>query len=177
MRRGTRHRASTTMRPMTRDTYLPERVADGFVWRRGDYCISTNPARLDLDFVAAQLATAYWAIGRSRVNIERSIHGSIAFGVYDGADQIGFARVVSDRATFAYVCDVIIAPTMRGLGLGTWLMACVGAHPELLAVGRWLLATHDAHGLYRKLGYSALPEPARWMQRIVEPPLPLEDPT
>jgi GNAT superfamily N-acetyltransferase len=176
MRRGTDRCASTTMRPMAPDTSVPERLAGGFVWRRGDSWVSTDPARLDLDFVAAQLATAYWAKGRSRETIERSIHGSIAFGLYRGADQIGFARVVSDRATFAYVCDVIVAPTMRGRGLGSWLMACTAAHPELQDLRRWLLATHDAHGLYRKLGYAALPEPARWMERLVEAPLPREEP-
>lgn len=160
---------------MATDTDAPERTAAGFAWRRGDDEVSTDAARLDLEFVVAQLATAYWAQGRSRDAIERSILGSIPFGVYTAGGQVGFARVVSDRATFAYVCDVLIAPAARGHGLGTWLMACVGAHPELQGLRRWLLATRDAHGLYRKAGYTPLTDPARWMERLIAATGPMED--
>ena len=168
--------ASSAATPGPADDLVPERLGDGWTWRWEGYVISTDPARLDLEFVVAQLSGAYWAHGRSRTTIERSIRHSIPFGVFAGDGQVGFARVVSDRATFAWVCDVIIAPAARGRGLGTWLLRCIDAHPELQDLRRWLLATRDAHGLYRKVGYAPLPEPDRWMQRLVEAPLPPEDP-
>ncbi|MFI5262673.1 MAG: GNAT family N-acetyltransferase [Candidatus Limnocylindrales bacterium] len=84
--------------------------------------------------------------------------------------------MVSDRATLAYVCDVIVAPAARGQGLGSWLMTCIDTHPDLQGLRRWLLATRDAHQLYRKVGYAPLAEPARWLERLVEPSIAMEDP-
>ena len=126
------------------------------LWRRDDdYEISTDPARLDLELTHANLTESYWATGIPRDVVERSITGSIAFGVYDGEGrQVGFARVISDRATFAWIGDVFIVPGARGSGLGKWLMGCIRAHPELQGLRRWMLATRDAHGLYAQYGFT-----------------------
>ncbi|MBI4675716.1 MAG: GNAT family N-acetyltransferase [Chloroflexi bacterium] len=127
-------------------------------------CSSTDKTRLDLEAIVAFLARAYWAQGRTREVIARSIQNSICFGLYDGDKQIGFARVISDRATFAYLCDVYIADECRGRGLGKWLMEVVMAHPELQGLRRWTLATRAAHGLYRQFGWTELKSPERWME-------------
>jgi GNAT superfamily N-acetyltransferase len=139
-------------------------VPGGFEWRRGRYLVSTDLARLDVAGTAAFLDTTYWAHGRPQSIVRRSIEGSIAFGVYDGEQQVGFARVVTDRATFAWVCDVFIRDSHQGRGLGIWLMRCVLAHPELQELRRWLLASTDARGLYQRLGFTPLPAPERFMQ-------------
>jgi GNAT superfamily N-acetyltransferase len=136
----------------------------GFTWRRGRYHVSTDPGRLDIEGTAAFLGTTDWAQGRPESAIRRSVDGSIAFGVYDGDKQVGFARVVTDRATFGWVCDVFIRDSHQGRGLGMWLMRCVLAHPELQGLPRWLLASTSARGLYQRLGFTALPEPERFMQ-------------
>ena len=133
-------------------------------YERGPYQISTDPARLDLDAVVDMLSRSYWAQGRSRALIARSIQHALCFGVYQGARQVGFARVISDRATFAYLADVVIHEQARGQGLGSWLVEVVRAHPELQGLRRWLLATRDAHGLYRKFGFSELARPEIWME-------------
>jgi GNAT superfamily N-acetyltransferase len=135
-------------------------------WRHRDgFVVSTDPERLDLDLVHRELAASYWAAGVARETVERSIAGSLVFGVYDDLRQVGFARVVTDRATFAWLCDVFVIEPFRGRGLGLWLMACVVGHPELQGLRRWLLATRDAHELYRKVGFEPLPEPGRFMIR------------
>jgi len=140
-------------------------------WRRDRWTISTDPARIDLEVVFDFLSEeAYWAQGRERDVVERSVAGSLVFGVYDGERQIGFARAVTDRATFAWICDVFVLPEARGSGLGVWLMECVVAHPHLKGLRRMLLATRDAHDLYRKVGFSELPEPSRFMVRQQPPP-------
>jgi GNAT superfamily N-acetyltransferase len=141
----------------------------GFEWRRGRYHVSTDPARLDVEGTAAFLGTTYWAQGRTESVIRRSIEGSIAFGVYDGDQQVGFARAVTDRATFAWVCDVFIRDSHQGRGLGIWLMRCVLAHPELRDLRRWLLASTSARGLYARLGFTPLPAPERFMQIDTRP--------
>lgn len=123
--------------------------------------MSTDPARLDVEGTAAYLAPAH---ARSEAMVRRSIEGSIVFGVYDGADHVGFARLVTDRATFGWVCDVFIRDSRQGRGLGMWLMRCVLAHPELHGMRRWLLASTSARGLYRRLGFTPLPAPERFMQ-------------
>ena len=125
-------------------------------WRNGEYMISDERARLDLDVVHGFLSReSYWARGRSRERVERSIEHSLPFGVYraDGR-QVGFARVVTDRATFAWLADVFVVPEERGRGLSKWLVECVLAHPELQGLRRWILATRDAHGLYRRYGFA-----------------------
>jgi GNAT superfamily N-acetyltransferase len=135
-------------------------------WHRDGYTVSTDPRRIDLDTVARFLSEeSYWATGRSRDVVERSIADSIAFGLYDGGRQAGFARAVTDSATFAWICDVFVMPDWRGRGLGVWLMECVVAHPSLQGLRRMLLGTRDAHELYRRFGFTALPEPERFMIR------------
>jgi GNAT superfamily N-acetyltransferase len=132
--------------------------------KRGTFVITTDPARLDLDAIYAYLSRVYWAKNRSRDAVERSLKNSLCFGLYEGASQIGLARVISDYATFAYVCDVYVLEAYQGNGLGTWLMKMVMAHPDLQGLRRWLLATRDAHGLYRKSGFKKLESPERWME-------------
>jgi GNAT superfamily N-acetyltransferase len=135
-------------------------------WRYGDFEISTDPKRVDLPVVHQFLsAEAYWSPAVPMEIVRRAIEGSIVFGVYKGTEQVGLARVVSDRATFAWVCDVFILDAYRGLGLGKWLMECIAAHPELQGLRRWMLATRDAHGLYRQTGFTELADPARFMER------------
>lgn len=135
-------------------------------WQRGEYSISTDRARLDLEVVHDYLSQeSYWAKGRSMETIRRSIENSVAFGLYKGARQVGFARVITDYATFAWLADVFILDGARGQGLGKWLMEVVLAHPELQGFRRWVLATKDAHELYRRYGFVELKRPERWMER------------
>ena len=132
------------------------------------YEISTDPRRLDVDAIHAFLGASYWATGIPRAVVERAIAGSLCFGVYDGTAQVGFARVVTDRATFAYLADVYILDAHRGFGLAKRLIAAIRAHPELQGLRRWMLATRDAHGLYRQFGFTAAAHPDRLME-IVDP--------
>jgi GNAT superfamily N-acetyltransferase len=144
-------------------------------WTRGDYTISTDPARLDVDVIHGFLRAAYWAGEHlPRDIVERSIENSLAFGVYHDeggrapspAPQIGGARVITDYATFAYVADVFVLEEHRGKGLGVWLMECVAAHPRLQNLRRWMLGTRDAHTLYEKTGWTRIrPDDVRWMER------------
>jgi GNAT superfamily N-acetyltransferase len=133
-------------------------------WRRGAYVISTDPARVDLAVVHGFLSRSYWAEGRTLDVVRRSLAGSLVFGLYEGQEQVGLARVVTDRATFAYLADVFVLPRRRGQGLGEWLVATVLAHPQLQGL-RWLLATRDAHALYARHGFVPLDLPQRWMER------------
>jgi GNAT superfamily N-acetyltransferase len=120
-------------------------------WQRGEYEISTDPARLDLAVTHRFLSEeAYWSPGVPLDVVKRAIEASINFGLYKDGAQVGFTRVVSDRATFAWICDVFVLPEHRGYGLGKWLMECVTSHPELQGLRRWMLATRDAHGLYEQ---------------------------
>lgn len=130
------------------------------------YEISTDPARLDLDVIHGFLRETYWAKDTTRATVERSIANSIPFGLYapDGA-QAGFARVVTDRAVFAYLGDVFVLPEHRGRGLGVWLVETVLAHPDLQGLRRFHLATADAHGLYARFGFRPS-DPARMMDRV-----------
>lgn len=130
----------------------------------GDYLVSTDPARLDLDVIHSYLAGSYWAEGIPRELVARSIENSLCFGVFRGEDQVGFARVVSDYATFAYIGDVFILAQHRGRGLGKFLMKCVMKHPELQGLRRWSLVTRDAHGLYKQFGFTALAHPESYME-------------
>jgi len=134
-------------------------------WQRGPHTVSDDPARLDLAAIHAYLVRSYWAPDIPRAVVERSIRHSLPFGAYraDGA-QVGFARVISDRATFAYLSDVYVLEEERGRGLGKFLMECVHAHPELQGLRRWLLVTRDAHGLYERFGWRVVPEPERHME-------------
>lgn len=129
--------------------------------------ISTDRDRLDIAYIHRYLSEeSYWAIGRSRAVVEKSIANSLCFGVYDGDRQIGFARVVTDYATFAWLCDVFVDAAYRGHGLGKQLVETVVAHPELQGMRNFILATRDAHELYRQHGgFEALAAPERWMAR------------
>ena len=131
---------------------------------RDNFTISTDPARLDKDSIVDFLTRAYWAKGRPRERTERALANSLVFGVYDREKQVGLARVVSDYAVFAYLCDVFIHEDYRAHGLGKWLMETVMSHPDLQGLRRWTLATRDAHGLYRQFGWEDLNNPDSWME-------------
>jgi N-acetylglutamate synthase-like GNAT family acetyltransferase len=137
-------------------------------WERDGFLISTDPRRLDLDAIERLLRGSYWAAGRSRESIEHSVQHSRCFGLYDtrANRQIGLARVVTDFATFAWLCDVIVEEQYRGKGLGTWMLESVLSDPRLRDVTRWILATLDAHALYERLGFTPMARPDRWMERI-----------
>lgn len=140
-------------------------------WRRNGYLISTDLARLDIETIYSFLTErSYWAQARSREIVEKSIANSLNFGVYQGEyeRQVGFARVVTDYATFGWVADVFVLEECRGEGLGKWLMETIVACPDLSNIRRLLLATRDAHGLYRQYGFKALPNPDRFMIRVPE---------
>jgi len=135
-------------------------------WHRGNYVISTDNTRLDVAVIYDFLSNdSYWAQARSLELIKRSLENSLNFGLFFGDSQIGFARVVTDYATFAWLCDVFVVDDHRGEGLGIWLMEVVTGHPRLQGLRRWILATRDAHELYRKFGFNELSLPARWMER------------
>jgi GNAT superfamily N-acetyltransferase len=134
-------------------------------WRRGEYIISTDKTRLDLAAVHGFLKDSYWAAGVPERVVRRSVEGSLIFGVYRSEEQAGFARVVTDHATFAYLADVYILEEHRGRGLGKWLMEVILSHPELQGIRRWMLATRDAHDLYREYGFTELGDPAIFMER------------
>ncbi len=136
--------------------------------KRENFTISTDPARLDIDVICDFLSRSYWANDRPRERIERSLANSLVFGMYDEdlVKQIGLARVVTDYATFAWLCDVFIEDAYRGKGLGKWLMETILSHPDLQGLRRWLLATHDAHELYAQFGWKPLEKPERWMGRF-----------
>ena len=134
-------------------------------WERGEYVISTERDRLDLDVIYDFLSNSYWAAGIPRTIVERSIEHSLPFGVHHGTRQVGFARVISDYATFAYIGDVFVLEEYRGQGLSKWLMEMIVGHPELQGLRRWLLLTRDAHGLYKKVGFMPARTPERLMER------------
>jgi len=133
--------------------------------RQGEFLISTDRERLDLDAIHGFLTNCYWAKGIPRKVVERSIEHSLCFGAYDaGGAQVGFARVVSDFATVAYLGDVFVLETHRRRGLSKWLMECIVQHPALQNLRRWILLTRDAHGLYSQFGFTPLKTPERYME-------------
>ena len=129
-----------------------------------NFTISTDPARLDSDAIAEILTRAYWAQGRPRERTDRALANSLVFGLYDGKKQIGLARVISDYAIFAYLCDVFIHEDYRAHGLGKWLMQTIHSHPDLQGLRRWTLVTRDAHSLYSQFGWTSLSDPNSWME-------------
>ncbi len=136
-------------------------------WHRDEYVISTDRARLDLDLIHDYLSNqSYWATGRPKDVVERSIQNSLSFGIYQGEEQAGFARIVTDYATYAWVADVFVLPAHRGRGLSKWLMEVILAHPQLQGFRRWVLSTKDAQGLYKRFGFMPLKRPERWMERF-----------
>ena len=132
--------------------------------RQGGYLISADPAQLDLGVIHSFLTESYWAKGVTEDVVARSIEHSICFGVYKDGKQVGFARAVTDRATFAFLADVFVIESERGNGLGKMLVEAALSHPELRSLRRWLLATDDAHGLYERFGFAPLSKPERWME-------------
>ena len=135
-------------------------------WRQGEYLISTDRNRLDIAVIHGFLSRqTYWAKGRTLDVVKRSIENSLPFGLFKDNQQIGFARVVTDYATFAWLADVFVLDEFRERGLGKWLIEVILAHPELQGFRRWVLATKDAHGLYRNFGFNELKKPERWMER------------
>jgi GNAT superfamily N-acetyltransferase len=146
-------------------------VTTAYEVRRGEHAVSDDPARLDLGVVHGFLAAAYWSPGIPEEVVRRSIAGSLCFGLYLGAGgagerQVGFARAITDRATYAYLADVFVLAAERGRGLGTFLVDAVMAHPDLQGLRRWSLVTRDAHGLYRRHGFVPLAAPERHMERL-----------
>ena len=122
-------------------------------YTRDEYTISTDRARLDVDALHGFLVKSYWATGMQREALERAILNSLCFGVYHGTQQIGFARAITDLATYAYLADVFIVEAYRGRGLSKWLMECILAHPDLQGLRRFALFTRDAAGLYTQYGF------------------------
>ena len=135
-------------------------------WTRDRFTISDEPERLQLEVIVDYLARAYWSNQRPRAVVERSLKHSLCFGVYEDQTQIGFARVLSDHATFAYLADVFILESHQGHGLGKWLVQTILEHPDLQGLRRWILATRDAHELYAKFGFAALENPDRYMTKF-----------
>jgi GNAT superfamily N-acetyltransferase len=135
-------------------------------WTRNGLSISTDPSRLDRSLIHEFLGRSYWAAGIPREVVDRSIEGAMCFGVFDGGSQVGFARVITDRATFAYLADVFVLESHRGRGLATWLMEVIKGHPDLQGLRRWILMTRDAHGLYRKFGFREIADPSRCMEIV-----------
>lgn len=152
-------------------------MQDRFLIRRENYSIDTDPGRLQVDVIQDFLANhSYWAQGRSKEMVEKSIANSLCFGVYDGSAQVGFARVVTDQATFGWLCDVFILESHRGRGLAKWLVDAICQHPTIRSLRRLLLATRDAHEFYNAYaGFRRLEHPEKLMERpnptMAVPPL------
>ncbi len=132
-----------------------------------DYDISTDPARFDLDAIHAYLTESYWSPGIPRETVARAIANSLCFGVFHHGRQVGFARMITDRATFAYLADVYLLEAHRGKGLAKRLMAAIMAHPDLQGLRRMMLATRDAHALYARFGFTPVKLPDRLMEKHV----------
>jgi len=139
-------------------------TAAPFAAARGEFEISDDPARIDLDVVHGFLDTSYWAAGIPRATVERALANSLNFGLYENGAQIGLARFITDRATFAWLADVFVLPPHRGQGLATWLVGTALTHPAFTGMRRMLLATRDQHKLYARLGFVPLARPERLME-------------
>jgi GNAT superfamily N-acetyltransferase len=137
--------------------------------QRDDYEISTDPARLDFEVIHTFIAQSYWGKGISRETMQRQIeHTTLNFGLYHGERQIGFAQVLTNFTTLAYLGNVFVLEAHRGRGLSKWLMETIHAHPDLQGIRRWVLATRDAHGLYAQFGWTPLHQPETFMERYDE---------
>ena len=133
-------------------------------WSKAEFSVSDRIESMDVTMVHGFLTTSYWARGIDKSTVERALANSLCLGVFHNGKQIGFGRAVTDRSTFAYLADVFILEEYRGRGLGKWLVDCFLEHEELQGLRRWLLATLDAHGLYRQKGFVPLQEPQRFME-------------
>ena len=131
---------------------------------RGEYVVSTDKRRIDMKSVHAFLASTYWSPEIPESVLQRAIAGSLCFGIYRGAEQVGFARVITDAATYAYLSDVFVLEAHRGRGLATWMMEVIMAHPSLQGLRRFLLSTRDAHALYRRFGFETVANPDRQLE-------------
>ena len=133
-------------------------------WRKNDFTITTDKSKIEVTYVHEFLRQSYWAQNIPLEVVQTSIDGSLCFAIFYQQQQIGFARVITDSATFAYLADVFIDPIYRGKGLSKWLMQVVIKHPSLQGLRRFMLATRDAHGLYKQFGFQPLTHSERWMQ-------------
>lgn len=133
--------------------------------RQDDYQMSTDPAKLDVEAIHAFLTIAHWSPGIPLSMVKTALANSLCFGVYHRGKQVGLSRVVTDYATYAYLCDVYVLEGHRGKGLGHWMVECVMTHPELQNLRRFTLATRDAHGIYAAFGFTGLQTPERMMER------------
>ena len=133
-------------------------------YRKGKYLISTDLSKLDLEMIYTFLSKSYWAEGIPKETVLRSIRYSLPFGIYHDRKQIGFARVISDFSTYAYISDVFLLESYRGKDISTWLLKCILQHPELQGLRRWNLYTSNAAGFYRKMGFSKLKFPERYLE-------------
>jgi GNAT superfamily N-acetyltransferase len=131
---------------------------------RGEYVVSTDRARIDVAAVHAFLSQSYWSPGIPEDVVRRGIAGAICFGIYHGPEQVGFARVITDQATYAYLADVYILEAHRGRGLAKWMMEVVMSHPALQGLRRFTLSTRDAHSLYARFGFAPVAAPERQME-------------
>ncbi len=134
-------------------------------WVNGSFTVTCDPAKMDRAVITGFLASSYWSKGIPPATVEKSLERSLCFALLDRNRQVGFARVISDHATIAYLGDVFVLPEYRGRGLSKWLMECVTNHSELQGLRRWILATRDAHGLYEKFGFTPLKRPEIFMER------------
>jgi N-acetylglutamate synthase-like GNAT family acetyltransferase len=140
-----------------------------FELSRGAVVVSTDPDKLNLDVIHGYLIRSYWAKGIPRETLARAVKNSLCFGAYDTAgQQVGFARAITDFATFAYIADVFVLESHRGRGIGKLIMECMRQHPQLQRLRRWSLSTKDAHALYAQFGFTALNWPDRYME-ILQP--------
>jgi len=133
--------------------------------QQGDFTISTDKQKLDVALIHQFLSNTYWAKDLPLEIMEEAIRGSLCFGIYHQHKQVGFARLITDMATFAYLADVFVVPEYRGQGLSKWLVKTITEHPDLQLLRRWMLATVDAHGLYAQFGFTTVTDPGRFMQK------------
>jgi GNAT superfamily N-acetyltransferase len=133
-------------------------------WTRDNFTVTCDPDKIDRIMVREFLAASYWAQNIPQTTVDKSIDGSLCFSLLQGGQQIGFARVITDRATIAYLGDVFVLPEFQGRGLGKWLIECVTTHPQLQGLRRWVLLTKDAHDLYSRYGFTPVARPDRYME-------------
>lgn len=140
----------------------------GQTYHKDDFTISTDPALLDIEVIHGYLVRSYWSQGIPKELVQRSIQNSLCFGLYHQGRQIGFARVVTDYTNLAYLCDVFVLEAYRGQGLGKWLVECILAQLTPYNIRRFMLATNDAHGLYRYFGFGELSAPELFMEKLYD---------